>query len=668
MGCGVKSRNPSLKENVILNIICINAGNYLGRGSEYVNILADMVARNISKETAYKFICFTDNPENLDIEIDARPLPENLEGWWNKLALFKEGLFPDGDRILYLDLDTIITSGLDEIIKYKGEFAILRDFYRTDGLQSSVMAWEANTQAHIWEWWVKAGKPLLNGGDQEWIEESLYRVDKWQDLYPDSFVSYKVHARKEIPANAKMVIFHGQPRPHEVTTGWMPHIWKIGGGSVMELTQVCNTDDSVITKNIKSALGQNHKWLQMAAPHDGHAVIVGGAPSLKFNLKEIELRQQNNQIIFATNNAFNYLRANGIKPEVHVMLDAREENIEFVPQRGNTQCYYSSQCHPDVIKEASKHDLILWHPMIESIFEIIGNDTGDALVGGGSTVGMKAIALAYILGYRKFHLYGMDSSYSEGENHAYKQPLNDSEKVIEVTMNGSKYQSAPWMCTQVEDFKITARELVQQGCVLTVHGNGLLPDVAQNLSIPIPAAQVRANEILSRLNGEVVGAEIGVFLGALSMRLLTNPNITLYMVDSWTTSPDDGQYAKSGDFHANLTQEQQNQHFGNAVLNTAFAGDRAKILRKSSVDAAKDMPDASLDFVFIDADHSYEGCRQDIEAWLPKLKSGGLLSGHDYKNTEYPCFGVDKAVDEFVDKTGYELELGDNFTWFIRLQ
>lgn len=631
-----------------------------------------MVCRNISDKTAYKFICFTDCPDGLDIEIDARPLPEKgLTGWWNKLALFKEGLFSDGDRILFLDLDTVITSGLDAIIKYDGEFAILRDFYRPDGLQSSVMAWGANTHTHLWEWWVKAGKPILQGGDQEWIEESVYQVDKWQDLFPQCFVSYKVHARREIPENAKMVIFHGEPRPHEVTTGWMPYIWKIGGGSVMELTHVCNVEDAKIKENIESALKQPFPWLKMDEPHDGHAVIVGGAPSLKHNLNEIKLRQKNGQSIIATNNAFAYLRANGIKPDAHVMLDAREENIEFVPQRGFTECYYSSQCHPSVIKQAASHGhaITLWHPMIEGIFDIIGNNTGDALVGGGSTVGMKAIALAYILGYRKFHLYGMDSSYSEGENHAYKQPLNDGEKVIEVTMNGNKYQAAPWMCSQVGDFKKVASELVKEGCVLTVHGNGLLPDVARNLSIEVPAAQVRANEILARLSGEnLIGAEIGVFLGGLSMRLLQSPTLTLYMVDSWTTSEGDGQYAKSGDFHANLTQEQQNEYFGNTILNTAFAGNRAKIIRKTSVEAAKEVPDGSLDFVFIDADHSYEGCKQDIETWLPKLKKNGLLSGHDYNNTDYPCFGVDKAVDKFVEETGLTLELGNNFTWFIRLQ
>lgn len=50
----------------------------------------------------------------------------------------------------------------------------------------------------------------------------------------------------------------------------------------------------------------------------------------------------------------------------------------------------------------------------------------------------------------------------------------------------------------------------------------------------------------------------------------------------------------------------------------------------SSLDASTKYPDNSLDFVFLDADHSLEGVRQDIAVWLPKLRTGGILAGHDF--------------------------------------
>lgn len=105
---------------------------------------------------------------------------------------------------------------------------------------------------------------------------------------------------------------------------------------------------------------------------------------------------------------------------------------------------------------------------------------------------------------------------------------------------------------------------------------------------------------------------------------------------------------------------------GEAQGNIAFADDRAKIMRMSSVDAAADVLPGCLDFVFIDADHSEEGCAKDIEAWLPKLNPNGLLCGHDYDNPYYD-FGVKRAVDKFIARTGMTLELGQNYTWFARL-
>ena|ERR1035437_7799108 len=150
----------------MLRIVCVNAGNYCGRGAEYVNILHDSVNRNLSQDTEYVFECFTDDPTGLNEGIVARELHGGLSGWWNKLYLFKQGLFPEGDRIVYFDLDTVIVSGLDDIVKYNGSFAILRDVYRHDGLQSSVMMWQANKKAHLWDLWLGSGCAKIEGGDQ----------------------------------------------------------------------------------------------------------------------------------------------------------------------------------------------------------------------------------------------------------------------------------------------------------------------------------------------------------------------------------------------------------------------------------------------------------------------------------------------------------------------
>ncbi len=73
-------------------------------------------------------------------------------------------------------------------------------------------------------------------------------------------------------------------------------------------------------------------------------------------------------------------------------------------------------------------------------------------------------------------------------------------------------------------------------------------------------------------------------------------------------------------------------------------------------------PGEQVDFVYIDADHRYEGCKADIEAWWPKVKPGGILAGHDYAG-EY--IGVVHAVDEFSAREGLPVE-HRGITWIIR--
>jgi hypothetical protein len=64
--------------------------------------------------------------------------------------LFKPGLFTEGDRIVFFDLDTVLTGRIDDLCTYDGPFAILRDVFWPDGLQSSVMAWKAGECTDIW--------------------------------------------------------------------------------------------------------------------------------------------------------------------------------------------------------------------------------------------------------------------------------------------------------------------------------------------------------------------------------------------------------------------------------------------------------------------------------------------------------------------------------------
>ncbi len=122
-------------------------------------------------------------------------------------------------------------------------------------------------------------------------------------------------------------------------------------------------------------------------------------------------------------------------------------------------------------------------------------------------------------------------------------------------------------------------------------------------------------------------------------------------------------YKATDDKHHRMTQEQHEQCMALALKRAQVFGGRGKLVRCTSLQAAPAFKDGMLDFVFIDADHSYEGVKADITAWWPKMVRGGIFSGHDYR--EERGYGVKQAVDEFVAETGLELRLGQNYCWFV---
>lgn len=98
---------------------------------------------------------------------------------------------------------------------------------------------------------------------------------------------------------------------------------------------------------------------------------------------------------------------------------------------------------------------------------------------------------------------------------------------------------------------------------------------------------------------------------------------------------------------------------GEAATRAILAPYKATVIKKDSIEAAKDVADGSLDFVFIDADHSHKSVKEDITAWAEKVKKGGIVSGHDYYVFPSGNRGVIDAVDEYTKAHGYKLNVID---------
>ncbi len=456
----------------MLTVACVWAGS--AYSWEYVERLYDMVRRNLPAGFAGRFVCFTDNGGDAPVipGVEYLALPRGLFGWWNKLALFAPQSFEQGERVLYFDLDTCITGPLDDLAAFDFEFGILRDAYRPDGLQSAVMAWtvSARTRA-IWSRWRLAGGPMVDrGGDQAWIELMAQSgtIDPviLQERYAGQLRSFKAEARYSIPRGTSVIFFHGHPRPHEVEDGWVPHVWKVGGGSVAEFVTVGTVDQSRVLDNVRAALAARWPVLEPGAAIEATAVICGGGPALKDYASLISNLQRAGAAIFSCNQADRFLRDHNIQPNFHVMLDARPELAAWVNPGGIK--LYASMCDPETLKRGDKAgELTIWHAVTDGAPEIVGHGL---MIGGGDTVGLRAICVAYAMGFRRIALVGMDSCYLGGEHHAYPQELNDGERVLDVIVAGKHFRAAPWMAKQADQFRELVGMLGQMGASVMVYG------------------------------------------------------------------------------------------------------------------------------------------------------------------------------------------------------
>lgn len=170
----------------------------------------------------------------------------------------------------------------------------------------------------------------------------------------------------------------------------------------------------------------------------------------------------------------------------------------------------------------------------------------------------------------------------------------------------------------------------------------------------------RWNEILSRISDNAIGAEIGVWEGCNADELL-NGSSTLWLccVDQWLAN--DKEYIRSGDGKSKIKQSDFDRAKQITYQKLFKYGDRYMVIEMESAKASNLFRDKFFDFVFIDANHAYGHVKQDICAWLPKIKSGGWIGGHDYK--VYP--GVRKAVNEIFPAD--RIELGVDHTWFVKI-
>ncbi|MCC5861663.1 MAG: glycosyltransferase [Gammaproteobacteria bacterium] len=232
------------------NIVCMKWGTKFPASD--VNRLRAMVRRHLA--TPHRFVCFTDNPEGLDTDIDARPLPD--VGWedqpdinahgWRKVGLFGETLADLEGQALYLDLDVVIVDALDPFLEGDTAFKVIKDYrpvrWRGDSFvgNTSVMRFEIGAHPVLLERFRREFPAIRDAlrNEQEYLSHYFHErglLEHWPAAWCPSFKRHCVGVgpltwlrTPSIPSGARVIVFHGSPKPEEALEGrggkWYRHI------------------------------------------------------------------------------------------------------------------------------------------------------------------------------------------------------------------------------------------------------------------------------------------------------------------------------------------------------------------------------------------------------------------------------------------------------------
>jgi hypothetical protein len=224
------------------DIICIKWGTKYN--SADVNRLRAKVAENVY-EYWLRFHCFTDDARGLDAEIHVHPLPhlaladpaDLKHGYLKEAGLCADDLGGLKDtRVLFLDLDVVVTGPLDDLIAYpQGDEVVMIDDWNTPDKpigQASCLSWRVGTLGTIRrEFETRPREIVAQYGTacQEWLSERIRAIGLMLRFWPKAWRSFKFHALPHwtlrrwvpprLPENCRVLVFHGEPKMADALAG-----------------------------------------------------------------------------------------------------------------------------------------------------------------------------------------------------------------------------------------------------------------------------------------------------------------------------------------------------------------------------------------------------------------------------------------------------------------
>jgi hypothetical protein len=213
-------------------VACVRTGTKYG--PEYVSRLEAGVARYLKRP--HKFVCLTDRPWEVPLSVAIDIGETGLMGWWGKMALF-EFAARRRERVIALDLDTVVSGSLEPLADLEVEFGICENFTRAAGnlswpcrYGSCVMTLAPGFGGQVWTQFRERQGELVAAaghyGDQWVIERLVPAASLLQPILPAGFFLGYRDLDDEQPSGCSLVIFAGKSKPHNSPHQWIADAWK----------------------------------------------------------------------------------------------------------------------------------------------------------------------------------------------------------------------------------------------------------------------------------------------------------------------------------------------------------------------------------------------------------------------------------------------------------
>ena len=219
--------------------------------------------------------------------------------------------------------------------------------------------------------------------------------------------------------------------------------------------------------------------------HDKSIALVGGGPSLKDHIKNIK----GHDVIIAAGSSYDYMMREGVIPDYCMVCDPDTLVMNYMSILNKDVKYLiASGCHPDVFDYLKDYQVYMWHCHSDNMSErLLGIEKNYEGVGGGCTVGLRAISVAILFGYTNIHFYGYDSCLGvDDAHHAYEfstaKEVEDLGQIYKLKVgiletgpeeDAKVFSCAGYHLAQAEHFK---QFYTNYGACFTptFHGDGLL--------------------------------------------------------------------------------------------------------------------------------------------------------------------------------------------------